>query len=219
MKTVTTENNFTYLTGSLIVLLFSSAVIDSLPEDVTHLSLQAIVVLTFVIAYQSLNFGRVWRQFVAMLVALLILASIARELSDSRVISFLELVVMLLFFVGAAYRSSRQVLFSGGVDRNIIVGSIAIYLLLGLIWAMLYLMALELSATAFSGIAGQDWVENFPAASYFSYVTLTTLGYGEISPAEPLSRVLVYLQAITGTFYMAIVVASLVGAQKNNSKH
>jgi voltage-gated potassium channel Kch len=90
----------------------------------------------------------------------------------------------------------------------------AIFLLLGLIWATLYLIVLEFSPTAFNGIVARGWVENFPLASYFSYVTLTTLGYGDISPAEPVSRVLVYLEAITGAFYMAVVVASLVGARR-----
>jgi voltage-gated potassium channel len=65
----------------------------------------------------------------------------------------------------------------------------------------------------------QDWADNFPISTYFSYVTLTTLGYGDISPAAPVSRVLVYLEAISGTFYMAVVVASLVSAGKSDNKH
>ena len=45
-----------------------------------------------------------------------------------------------------------------------------------------------------------------------SFVTLATLGYGDISPASPIAQVIVILEAVTGTFYMAIVVASLIGA-------
>ncbi|MCV5959457.1 potassium channel family protein, partial [Escherichia coli] len=48
--------------------------------------------------------------------------------------------------------------------------------------------------------------------AYFSFVTLTTLGYGDISPLTPLAQVVVYLEAITGVFYMAIVVSSLVSS-------
>ena len=47
---------------------------------------------------------------------------------------------------------------------------------------------------------------------YFSFVTLSTLGYGDISPASEIARSLVYLEAICGQFYIAILVASLVGA-------
>ncbi len=83
----------------------------------------------------------------------------------------------------------------------------------------MYLLALELSPGAFNGMIKQDWADNFPISTYFSYVTLTTLGYGDISPAAPVSRVLVYLEAISGTFYMAVVVASLVSASRSDIKH
>jgi voltage-gated potassium channel Kch len=218
MNKVTQQNNFIYLTGSLIVLLLASAVIQSLPEGRSHLFLQSIVFITFAIGYRSLNFGPTWRPFMATLVILLIIANVLYELTDWAFYAFLDLVLMLLFFAGSAYRSGRQVLFSGTIDQNVITGSIAIFLLLGLTWASLYLIVLELSPTSFNGISHRDWVENFSVTTYFSYVTLTTLGYGEISPAEPLSRVLVYLEAITGVFYMAIVVASLVGARRSGKK-
>ena len=198
------------------MLLLSSALIDSLPGNNPHLFLQIIVFLTYIVGYLSLNFGPLWRRFVTMLLLLLIVSNILHEITGWSQLNILDLVLMLAFFCGAAYRSSLQVLFSGKVDGNIIVGSVAIFLLLGLIWATLYLVALEFSPTAFNGIGPRSWTDNFPAASYFSYVTLTTLGYGDISPAEPLSRVLVYLEGITGVFYMAIVVASLMGARHSH---
>jgi hypothetical protein len=66
---------------------------------------------------------------------------------------------------------------------------------------------------AFNGIERENWSDNFSNAAYFSFVTMTSLGYGDISPALPLTRALAYLQAIVGAFYMAIVVASLIGAR------
>jgi voltage-gated potassium channel len=219
MQKVTKENNFIYLTGSLIGLLVSSALIDSIPSGFAHLFLQGIVFSTFIIGYLSLNFGVIWRRFVATLVGLLVLSNALHEFWAWQYAGILDLVLMLLFFVGAAYCCSVQVLFSGSIDRNIIVGSVAIYLLLGLLWSILYLLALEFSPTAFNGMVKQNWAENFPISTYFSYVTLTTLGYGDISPAGAVSRVLVYLEAISGTFYMAVVVASLVSASKPGDKH
>ena len=85
------------------------------------------------------------------------------------------------------------------------------YLLLALIWTVLYLIALEFWPTAINGIQYRDWRDNFGEVAYYSYITMTTVGYGEITPAIPVTRTLAYLQAITGTFYMAIVVASMVG--------
>ena len=58
----------------------------------------------------------------------------------------------------------------------------------------------------------QPWHQASLQLIYFSFVTLATLGYGDISPATPIGQVIVILEAVTGTFYMAIVVASLIGA-------
>ena len=61
--------------------------------------------------------------------------------------------------------------------------------------------------------------ESFHEAVYHSAVNFTTLGYGDITPAIPLTRTLAYLEAIAGTFYLAIVVASLIGARKHRTPH
>jgi voltage-gated potassium channel Kch len=47
--------------------------------------------------------------------------------------------------------------------------------------------------------------------SYFSFITLATVGYGDVTPATPLTRTLAWLEAITGQFYLAVLVAGLVG--------
>lgn len=63
------------------------------------------------------------------------------------------------------------------------------------------------------------WFELMPNYIYFSFVTLTTLGYGEITPTLPITRFLVYSEAIIGQFYMAILVASLVGTHLSENQN
>ena len=210
---VNKHNNFVYLTISLVVMLLASSMLELLPRGLAGSALQLVTLITLIVCYLSLNFGPLWRRFIGLIVVLLIVSSALREGFDWRQSGLMDLLTMLLFFTVAAYVSARQVLLTGVIDGNKIVGSIAIFLLLGLVWSMLYLITLEFSATAFVGMEPLRWVDNFSSATYFSYVTLTTLGYGDISPAQPVSRVLVYLEAIVGVFYMAIVVASLVGAK------
>jgi hypothetical protein len=97
------------------------------------------------------------------------------------------------------------------------VGSIALFLVMGLGWAAIYLLLINFNPTAINGIEHSDkWGSNFSVVTYFSFVTLTTLGYGDYSPNSPLAEVAVYLQAITGVFYMAVVVSSLVSAKKGH---
>ncbi|MBN1852246.1 MAG: two pore domain potassium channel family protein [Pirellulales bacterium] len=49
------------------------------------------------------------------------------------------------------------------------------------------------------------------ALNYFSFITLATVGYGDITPTTPLTRTLAWIEAITGQFYLAVIVAGLVG--------
>jgi len=110
------------------------------------------------------------------------------------------------------------VLLTGKVDLNIIVGSVALYIIIGYIFSIFYTLLLEFRPMAFKGIEVAAWYDNLPTTTYFSFVTLTTLGYGDISPAIPLAQVIVILEAVTGMFYLAAIVASLIGSMKLEQK-
>ncbi len=98
------------------------------------------------------------------------------------------------------------------------MGAVCVYLLMGLIWALLYLLIAQTIPGAFSGLEQLNWYENFSAVAYYSFVTLTTLGYGDITPVAPLARFLAYMEAVAGVFYMAILVASLIGVAINRTQ-
>ena len=132
-------------------------------------------------------------------------------LLDHAGMSSMHLFVLILFYCWATWLAAKQVLFSGPIDGNKIVGAICIYLLIGLIWALLYLFIAQTIPDAFNGLEQLVWYDNFANVAYFSFVTLTTLGYGDISPLIPVARFLVYMEAIIGVFYIAILVASLIG--------
>ena len=87
----------------------------------------------------------------------------------------------------------------------------SLYLLLGVLWAIIYAMLEQLSSGSFQGLSEpltQGWSTDW---LYFSFVTMTTLGYGDITPTSAASRALVTLQAICGQFYLTVLVAWLVG--------
>lgn len=216
MKHVTEENNFIYFTASVIALLLTSAIVDSIPETRGMLFVEGIILLTQIVAYASLNFGPRWRLFVATMFILIIATKLMEHHSGWQAWPILSLLFTLIFFVGVAYAAARRVLFPSVVNFNIVIGALAIYLLLGLIWATLYLITLELFPQAFNGLEHTYWSDNFSNALYFSYITMTSVGYGEITPAITVSRTLAYLQATIGTFYMAVVVASLVSARRSS---
>jgi len=107
-------------------------------------------------------------------------------------------------------QSFWQIINAKVVDSNMIIGSIVLYLLLGLIFTIMHLGVLEILPNSLDGVVYSSWRESFSAVSYFSFVTLSTLGYGDITPTNSLSQFFVYSESIVGVFYMAIIVASIV---------
>lgn len=218
VKPISSENNFSYLTIALVFLLFASALVDQLPAVFGQRLVQATTVLTLLIGIWSLKSKRTWFRTGIGFVVALILILITSYILDFAELDIIQLLILLGFFIWTNYLAARQVLFTGSIDGNKIIGSICIYLLIGLIWTILYLLILEVDATAFSGLEATNWYHNFPEISYYSFVTLTTLGYGDIRPVLPTARFLAYMEAIVGVFYMAILVASLIGVQISEHK-
>jgi len=218
VKPISTKNNFSYLTIMLVILLFSSSIVEEFFGELGQRAVQSATILTLIIGIWTLKSSTTWFRnkfgFVLALVAILFINIILDVIG----LDFVQLFLILGFFIWTTYLAARQVLFTGTIDGNKIIGSICIYLLLGLIWTTLYLLVLEVSPNAFNGLAHASWYQNFPVVTYYSFVTLTTLGYGDISPLAPLARFLVFMEAVVGVFYMAILVASLIGVRMSAHK-
>ena len=105
------------------------------------------------------------------------------------------------------------VLHASSVDVEVLCASISAYLMLGLIWTMAYWLVdyLTPEAFAFNTTTGtKQTMEGFNAF-YFSFVTLSTVGYGDITPVSKIARMLAALEAMTGLLYVAVLIARLVG--------
>jgi hypothetical protein len=88
-------------------------------------------------------------------------------------------------------------------------------MLMGIAWAVCYLLVALGLDDSFVGLSGVTVDELWPRLLYFSFVTLTTLGYGDVSPVVPIAQALAYLEAIVGQLYIAILIAGLVGGYLN----
>ena len=98
------------------------------------------------------------------------------------------------------------------VDAEVISAGISVYLMLGLLWAFGYLIAAEGSPSAFSihtDPREPQEMSNFNAL-YFSYTSLSTLGFGDILPVSKVARMLSFMEAITGMLYVATLISRLV---------
>jgi ion channel len=131
---------------------------------------------------------------------------IPEAVSAAAGMAFLAFVVVNLF---------RFILHAPRVDSDVLCAAISAYLLLGLLWALAYILVGSLSPDAFRFTTGPPESRSMEGfnAFYFSFVTLSTIGFGDIAPVSNVARMLVVMEAITGLFYMAILIARLVSMQ------
>jgi len=209
----TESGNFAFLTVALAALLFASALADQLLPDAAGRVIEAAMILVLLVGVWSIRSNRSGFWTGLGLVFLGIATSAAAWWMDRAGLGPVHVAVLWAFFVLTTWIAARQVLFRGHVDGNSIIGAICIYLLLGLTWGLMYLLVEGLSPESFKGVTSGGWRDQLPDLVYFSFVSLTTMGFGDITPAGPVARFLVYTEGVVGQFYIAIVVASLVGVR------
>ena len=117
--------------------------------------------------------------------------------------------ILIAFVVGNLL---RFVLRSPSVNTEVLCASISAYLMLGLIWTMAYWLVDQLTpggAFSFNTKTGPQSMNEFNGF-YFSFITLSTVGYGDITPVSRIARWLAAMEAMTGLLYMTVLIARLV---------
>jgi len=117
--------------------------------------------------------------------------------------------ILIIFVVGHLL---RFVLRAPVVTTEVLCASISAYLMLGLMWTMAYWLVDQLTpggAFSFNTNAGTRSINGFNGF-YFSFITLSTVGYGDITPVSKVARMLAAMEAMTGLLYVAILIARLV---------
>ena len=123
-------------------------------------------------------------------------------------------VLALLFSVVLAAVILARVFSPGRINVYRIQGAVAVYLLFALIWALAYKLVALADPAAFSlQSAGMDREQLIARLFYFSTITLTTVGYGDITPINPIARSLAALEGFTGQLFPAITLARLVAME------
>ena len=116
-----------------------------------------------------------------------------------------------VFFVGLVISSILGfILKSERVDREIIFAAILLYLLAALLWSFIYAFLELVDPASFNIDLGQR-LGDLLVFQYYSFVTITTLGYGDITPVSEVAKAFSVLEAIVGQLYLVVAVAWLVG--------
>jgi hypothetical protein len=217
------HHRFASLLASLILMFFATAVVY-LFRDPQHWLLGGVsVALLFDLMLLS-AVNAVCETRKTMILALsiaapaalfMLISAVARTtpvLVINNVLSTAFITLVIILVLGYLFRTDH-------VDANMICASLCVYLLIGVAWSSLY----SLCEVAYPSSFVYPYAEEYARGSmtfgaekslipiYYSFVTLTTLGYGDMVPLSPPAKILAILEAIIGQFYLTVLVARLVG--------
>jgi voltage-gated potassium channel len=212
------KHNFYYLLAGLLFLLVALPLIRDLTGPhysfVTELSFSVF----FIISIWSLPGTKGWFLSGIVLMILGISSNFLAIAGAGYFFNYLFLISYIIFLLSIISLAIRQVVSSGPINTNRVIGAICIYLLLGLIWALFYLFLNMTIPGSFSTQIDGAPFQQVHHFMYYSFVTLTTLGYGDILPIRETARALSTIETIFGQFYIAILVGGVVAtfiARKN----
>jgi hypothetical protein len=195
---------------SFVLALVVSAFLFALlaPDDTwTASGLVVIQGMTFAVALWTSGITRAHRTRDALIIVLAATAAVLNIAPGGSALSGATAMFAALLTLGSVTVVARGVLDQGEVNRDSIRGAVAIYILLGLVFTFAY-GAMEAfgDGTFFAnGVEGSRALR-----TYFSYVTLATLGYGDYTAAGTLGHALSVLEALVGQLYLVTVVALIV---------
>ncbi len=129
MKPITQKNNFVYLFFSLLIFLFSAAVMSEFPGTIGQDIFSVVTILMLLVSIKSLRTEKTWMWAVYTLVAFFVILTVLGKIFEHELNVYLTLLILLVFFTGSFSLAAKQVLLVGDIDGNKIIGSLSLYML------------------------------------------------------------------------------------------
>ena len=155
-----------------------------------------------------------WYLIVALISLIFeIIGSLGLITKSEHILSFTISNLILLFFLAISIGLIiREIFPTRNVTKDTIKGGVCLYLLLGFFWFNIYEIIYTFNSNSFKGIVSSNSQADL---LYFSYTTLTTVGYGDITPVVNIARIFANLESIVGIMYPAIYISRLAGMYSN----
>ena len=206
------KKNSAWLLSALLVFL----VVVPIAEDLGIITgrIMRVLMFSWLLAFGVLSLrghGRLYHAGIGLAIAGIVLSFLSANTPGDKY-AFSSFFAASGFIIISVWGTGKQVIVSTEISANRVIGAINLYLLLGVLWAIAYAVIELIYSGSFQGLSeplNQGWSSDW---IYFSFVTMTTLGYGDITPVSATARTFAYMQAVFGQFYIAILVAGLVSA-------
>lgn len=205
-------NKFFVLFISLIILLLISPYTLETASGQIFLSASMAITL-FAAVYAIGTKNKVHFSSFAVFACMIVIADMVQTLYPSTSIDIAYLALSIVFQTTVVAALFTAVFKGGQITEDTIFGAMSLYLLIGVMFSNVYILIETLAPNSFlaEGVYSGTDAMNAYEFIYFSFTTLTTVGFGDVLPIRPVARSVVMLEQVTGVLYLATLVARLVG--------
>ena len=213
IKLLSDHSHITLIVSILLLIFFSPYYWDApLSNYFNFIFLSFILISAILTLKKSSDMLKVVKRAGYLIVILTLITAITEN-------SYLELVnriLFLLFFILVAINLLLGIIRSREVDADLIYSAVAVYVLFGFCGAVLAAVIMFFEPTAFS--LNSTYSSQFHQFLYFSFITITSTGYGDILPITPLARTHAMLLALFGQLYLTVIIGILIGKYLSGEK-
>jgi hypothetical protein len=212
------DKGFVWMLIIAILLLISSQIATGLIWESKFLPRMGFFLFT-IIAIQSSSLPSIGKSIGYGIASILLLLAVVLINTETQILLLIYTVLTTGYMIFVIVLVVNQIFTGESVTARKIGGGVAVYILLGVLWASVYVTIYILHPASFQH-SGAD-IKNENAVrylSYFSFVTLTTTGYGDVTAISSLARIFVMLEGLMGQLFPAIFIAKLVSLQIGSPK-
>lgn len=206
------------LLGTLVLFFVTAPWVEAIP----HGDLIEALMMSMLLTMAMLAVGGRKQTLIVCLVLLVpaLCAKWFNHLHPHHVPAYVFSIFGLVFIAFVVTNLLRHIMRASHIDTEILCAAISAYLMLGLLWMVAYMMVARISPDAFSiSGPGPPRVMTGFDAFYFSFVTLSTVGYGDITPVSKVARMLAVMEAVVGMFFVTLLIARLVTMYSPGGHH
>ena len=213
LKLLSDHSQITLIISILLLIIFSPYYWDAPLANYFNFLFFSLILLSAILTLKKRsNILKVIKRAGYIIIILTLVAAI----TDNPYVELVNRILFVMFFILVAINLLVGIVRSKEVDTDVIFSAVAVYVLFGFCGAILAAVIMFFVPTAFS--LNSTYSSQFHQFLYFSFVTITTTGYGDILPVTPLARTLAIFLALFGQLYLTVIIGILIGKYLSN-KH
>jgi len=213
LKLISDHSQIALIVSILLLIIFFPYYWDaSLSHYFNFIFLSFILLSAILTLKKRSNLLKIIKQVGYFIIIITLIAAI----TDNTHIELVNRILFVLFFILVAINLLLGIIRSKEVDTEVIFSAVAVYLLFGFCGAVMAAVIMFFEPAAFS--LNSTYSSQFHQFLYFSFITITSTGYGDILPITPLARTLSIFLALFGQLYLTVIIGILIGKYLSGSK-